>query len=82
MHHQIGLQVLILLVALVLPYAISMGSIKAVSVFRTDEVLYHKYSAVLAAAEPFRLQLENDIQNAMSPIAYCIRRLKGRSAPL
>lgn len=78
MRQSLGFSALLLFLAVSLPYIIAMGSIKAVSVFRTDEILYHKYSAVLAAAEPFRMQLENDIQNAMSPLAYFMRRLKGR----
>ena len=40
----------------------AIHGINAVSVFRNDEIVYHKYSAILAAAEPFRLNLEDEIK--------------------
>lgn len=67
---------LILLVQFEVIYCISSG-IKAVSVFKSDEIIYHKYSAVLAATEPFRIQLEKDIENAFNPIYNIFRKIQG-----
>lgn len=58
---------------------LSMYGVKAVSVFRNDEIVYHKYSAILAAAEPFRLQLESEIKSVLNPFAYFLRRLQGKT---
>ena len=49
--------------------------IKVASVFRNDEIIYHKYAAVLAAAEPFRLQFEKDIETYLNPVQYLCRKL-------
>ena len=51
--------------------------ISAVAVFRRDEVELHKYSAVLAAIEPFRLQLGEEVKKSLSPITYALHKLKG-----
>ena len=44
--------------------------IKVASVFRSDEAIYHKYSAILAASEPFRLQFQSDIESCFNPLQY------------
>lgn len=54
--------------------------IRAPTIFRPDEHDMHKYSAVLAATEPFRVQCEEKIRRSLSPISYAIRRLSGKSA--
>lgn len=51
--------------------------IRVVSVFRDDEIDLHKYSAVLAAVEPFRLQMERDLKRSMNPVSYCYHKLQG-----
>lgn len=53
--------------------------IRAPSVFRADEVDMHKYSAVLAATEPFRYQANEAVKNAIGPLRYIILKLKGKS---
>jgi hypothetical protein len=51
--------------------------ISAVAVFRRDEVDLHKYSAVLAAIEPVRLQLSEDVKQSLNPFIYAFHKLKG-----
>lgn len=52
--------------------------IKAVSIFKADsENEYHKYAAVLAATEPFRLQCDVEIRKALNPLVYYFHKLKG-----
>lgn len=55
------------------------AKINAVTVFRREEIELHKYSAVLAAIEPYRLELEEEIKNSINPIAYAFHKLKGES---
>lgn len=52
-------------------------NIRAVSVFRNDEVDYHKYSAVLAATEPFRVQMEKEIKDCINPFKFMVLKIKG-----
>lgn len=52
--------------------------IRAPTIFRPDEHDMHKYSAVLAATEPFRVQCEEQIRRSLSPISYAVRRLSGK----
>ena len=47
------------------------------AVFRRDELELHKYSAVLAEVEPFRLILYEEIRNVLNPISYFYHRIKG-----
>ena len=50
--------------------------IRAPSVFRYDEINYHKYSAVLAATEPFKIQCITQIKKSLGPfqlVSYWIR---------
>ena len=49
-----------------------------VNVFDRAEMDYtalHKYSAVLAAIEPFRLQLQAEIQRSLNPVAFAFHRV-------
>ena len=62
---------------LVLLFQQSNAKIAAVAVFRRDEVDYHKYSAVLAAIEPFRLQLSEEIKKSLNPISYAYHKIIG-----
>jgi hypothetical protein len=67
--------IFIAIVAVILHHA--EARINAVAVFRRDEVDFHKYSAVLAAIEPFRLQLSEEVKQSMNPIMYMIHKWKG-----
>lgn len=49
---------------------------QAMSIFRDDEIDYHKYSAILAATEPFRKRLDNDVKNELG-FGYLIHKFKG-----
>ena len=62
---------------LVLLFRLSNAKISAVAVFRRDEVDLHKYSAVLAAIEPFRLQLSEEIKKSLNPLSYIFHKIKG-----
>ena len=53
------------------------AKISAIAVFRRDEVDLHKYSAVLAAIEPFRLQLSEEIKKSLNPLSYIFHKIKG-----
>ena len=57
----------------------SDARISAIAVFRRDEVDLHKYSAVLAAIEPFRLQLSEEIKKSLNPMSYIFHKIKGAS---
>ena len=54
------------------------AKITAVSVFRRDEIDLHKYSAILSAIEPYRLQLNDEIKSSLNPISYIYHRIKGK----
>ena len=62
---------------LLLVFQLANAKIGAVSVFRRDEVDLHKYSAVLAAIEPFRMQLSEEVKKSINPINYAFHRMKG-----
>ena len=64
-------------VMLLVVFHLSDARISAVAVFRRDEVELHKYSAVLAAIEPFRLQLGEEVKRSLNPITYALHKLKG-----
>ena len=53
------------------------GRIKPVAVFSSEEADYHKYSAILAATEPYRLQRDDEIKKALNPLKYWFHKLKG-----
>ena len=57
----------------------SDARISVIAVFRRDEVDLHKYSAVLAAIEPFRLQLSEEIKKSLNPMSYIFHKIKGAS---
>ena len=71
-----------MLVALGLLLPLLVGSVHspggALNVFdRSTDMDYtslHKYSAVLAAIEPFRLQLQAEIQRSLNPVAFAFHR--------
>ena len=48
----------------------SGSKIKAAAVFQEKDAAYHKYSAILAASEPFLIQRNDEIRNALNPIVY------------
>lgn len=55
------------------------GGVTAISIFRPDEPELHKYSAVLAATEPFRLRCDKEIKRAINPIKHFLYKLRGVS---
>jgi len=42
-------------------------NVRAPSIFRPDEVVYHKYSAILAATEPFKAQFVSQVKRVLGP---------------
>ena len=56
------------------------AKLSTVAVFRREELELHKYSAVLAEIEPFRLLLNEDIRNALNPISYIFHKIKGMNS--
>jgi hypothetical protein len=56
---------------------IDASLIRAPSVFGHHEADLHKYSAVLAATEPFRLQCQSQLKQSLNPIKYWSRKLFG-----
>jgi hypothetical protein len=53
--------------------------IRAPSVFRSDEVDMHKYAAILAATEPFRVQADEAIKGAIGPFRHMLAKMQGKS---
>ena len=53
--------------------------ITAISIFRPDEPELHKYSAVLAAVEPFRLRCDMEIRRAVNPLKQLFYKIRGLS---
>lgn len=51
----------------------------AISIFRPDESELHKYAAVLAATEPFRLRCESEIKRAVNPMKMLFYKFRGMS---
>ena len=49
----------------------------AVAIFRRDEIDMHKFSAVLAGIEPYRMQLKEDIKRSLNPLRFLYHKLKG-----
>ena len=73
---------LLLIVWLLLVGGISGShNIKAPSIFRADEVELHKFSAVLAATQPFNRLCTDQIRNALNPIKRLTFWLKGNITP-
>ena len=55
------------------------GPFTAISIFRPEESELHKYSAVLAATEPFRLRCDSEIKRAINPVKRLYYKLRGVS---
>jgi hypothetical protein len=55
------------------------ANINTVSVFRREEGDLRKYSAILAAIEPIRAQLHDEIKECVNPISYFFSKIKGKS---
>ena len=53
------------------------AKIKAIAVFRPEESEYHKYSAVLAATEPFRILCDEEIRKSMGPLNVFFHKIRG-----
>ena len=48
-----------------------------VSVFRPEEINYHKYSAVLAVIEPLKVEWDSEIKKKINPILMLFYKIKG-----
>jgi hypothetical protein len=72
--HECTLASTVILLLCLVPTNAKIG---AIAVFRRDEVDLHKYSAVLAAIEPFRLQLSEEIKKSLNPLSYIFHKIKG-----
>lgn len=55
-------------------------NVRAPSIFRPDEVVYHKYSAILAATEPFKAQFVTQIKSVLGPFHMLSAWIRGRYA--
>lgn len=53
--------------------------LRAPSVFPSDAVSMHKYSAILAATEPFRQLCINQIRKSLNPVSRATKGLFGKS---
>lgn len=53
------------------------SNIRPVSVFPFTAPEYHRYAAILAATEPFRLQREVDVKRSLGMFKYFLHRLRG-----
>jgi hypothetical protein len=58
------------------------ANMNTVSVFRREEADLRKYSAILAAIEPIRAQLHEEIKESVNPICYFFSKIKGKSPSL
>jgi len=67
----------LLFIATLLPSPTTARPQNVVSVFRRDEVDLHKYSAVLAAVEPLRQQLKDEVRRALNPVGVWFHKLRG-----
>lgn len=54
--------------------------IRAPSIFRADEGDMHKYAAILAATEPFRVQCQEQVKSHLNPAGYLFQRVFGKTA--
>jgi hypothetical protein len=52
-------------------------AIRAPSVFRSDEVDLQKYSAILAATEPFRVSCFESVKRSINPLSKFANQLIG-----
>ena len=57
----------------------SRGSrkLKAISIFQDKDAKLHKYSAILAASEPFLSERNEDIRKILNPVMYMYHRVIG-----
>ena len=55
----------------------SASRVGTISVFRKDEIELHKYSAVLAAIEPLRLELQDEIEKSLNPLSNIFHKIAG-----
>jgi hypothetical protein len=53
-------------------------NIRAPCVFHQNEVEMHKYAAVLAASEPFKMQCDDQIRAALGGFRCVVYRMRGR----
>ena len=70
---------LAVLVLFLLPGSTVVGARSPTSpaVLQRDQVDLHKYSAILAAIEPFRLQLKEELKRSLNPLGFLLHELKG-----
>lgn len=52
-------------------------NVRAPSIFRPDEVVYHKYSAILAATEPFKTQFVTQVKSVLGPFHLLSAWIRG-----
>lgn len=71
--------ILFILIQIIFVCYIQGSMIRAPSVFRSDEVNFHKYSAVLAVTEPFRQQCQEQIKKSLSSFQYYSSIVQGKS---
>lgn len=57
---------------------VQSGVARAPSVFRSDEVDFHKFSAILATTEPFRQQCINDLKRLLNPLQKMSNSILGK----
>lgn len=55
------------------------SNIRPVSVFPRAAAEYHRYAAVLAATEPYRLQRADDVKRSLGVMKYLYHRVIGAS---
>ena len=79
MVHRYSILLITTILSILTSIQITAGKITTVPIFRRDETELHKYSAVLAAIEPYRLQLIDEIKSSLNPISYLFHKLKGMS---
>ena len=52
-------------------------AINVVTIFRPDEIKFHKYAAVLAATQPLKMQCEKSIRENVNPFVLFFQNLRG-----
>ena len=82
MIHRYSILLITAILSILTSIQITAGKITTVPIFRRDETELHKYSAVLAAIEPYRLQLIDEIKSSLNPISYLFHKLKGMHTAL
>ena len=73
--------ILCIIISLILNYeaVFARGSrkLKAISIFKDKDAKLHKYSAILAASEPFLSERNDDIRKILNPVKYMYHRVIG-----